>query len=619
MEDYAEAKKISVENIRSFDLAQIHYIDGPAVKIPYLNAEGSEVAVRFRISMDGPERFRWRRGDKPRLYGLWRLQEAREAGYVVIVEGESDCHTLWLEGVPAVGVPGASSFRTGWADDLDGIERLYTVVEDEAGEGLWERLVASPLKDRLYRVDLEGAKDASDLYLRDPEGFGEALRAALDGALPFTSIAENEAGESAREAWAACEELANIEDILAQFGDELERMGVAGDLRAAKLLYLALTSRHLPRPVSVAVKGPSSGGKSFAVEQVLRVFPEDAFYELTAMSERALAYSEEPIEHRFLVLAEAAGMSGDFQTYLIRSLLSEGRLRYEFVEKTSEGMRPRLIEREGPTGLIVTTTADKMHPENETRLLSVTVDDTSQQTRSILKALARETAVEPNLEPWLALQRWIARADHDVTIPYADALADKMPAVAVRLRRDFMAVLNLIRAHTILHQATRSRDADGCIVAEIKDYIRVRDLVADLVAEGVEATVPVTVRETVNALGRLVADNHDDPVSVGPVAQELKLDNSAASRRLQSAINRGYVKNLEDRRGRAGRYVLGEPMPEDLEILPAPDVLQPMHWCSPDQGDMHTPCPGEDIIHNEEEVFEMVREVFDLEDRKGTG
>lgn len=97
LEDYAEAKKIPLENLRGFDLAQIHYGDGPAVRIGYLDAEGSEVAVRFRVSMDGPERFRWRRGDKPRLYGLWRLQAAREAGYAVIVEGESDCHTLWLD------------------------------------------------------------------------------------------------------------------------------------------------------------------------------------------------------------------------------------------------------------------------------------------------------------------------------------------------------------------------------------------------------------------------------------------------------------------------------------------------------------------------------------------
>src|SRR5438105_1676967 len=101
----------------------------------------------------------------------------------------------------------------------------------------------------------------------------------------------------------------------------------------------------MDRPVSVAVKGPSSGGKSFVVESTLKFFPSEAFYALTAMSDRALAYSSEPLKHRLLVIYEAAGMASDFATYLIRSLLSEGRLRYETVEKTKEGLVPRLIPR----------------------------------------------------------------------------------------------------------------------------------------------------------------------------------------------------------------------------------------------------------------------------------
>jgi nicotinamide riboside kinase len=64
--------------------------------------------------------------------------------------------------------------------------------------------------------------------------------------------------------------------------------------------------------VSVAVKGPSSGGKSYLTERVLGFFPESAYYARTAMSERALAYSEEPLQHRFLVLYEAAGLYIDF-------------------------------------------------------------------------------------------------------------------------------------------------------------------------------------------------------------------------------------------------------------------------------------------------------------------
>ncbi|PLS83445.1 MAG: hypothetical protein CYG60_21990, partial [Actinobacteria bacterium] len=121
------------------------------------------------------------------------------------------------------------------------------------------------------------------------------------------------------------------------------------------------------------------------------------------------------------------------------------------------------------------------------------VTDTHQQTRDVMAALANEAGVEaPDLVSWHALQEWLAVAEHRVTVPYSGELAALIPPVAVRLRRDFGAVLNLIRAHAILQQARRERDAEGRIVATTEDYARIRELVADLVSEGVEATVPAT-------------------------------------------------------------------------------------------------------------------------------
>jgi hypothetical protein len=324
----------------------------------------------------------------------------------------------------------------------------------------------------------------------------------------------------------------------------------------------------------VAVKGPSSGGKSYLTEQVLSFFPESAYYALTAMSEHALAYSDKPLMHRFLVLYEASGMNSDFQTYLLRSLLSEGKVRYETVEKTSEGMKPRLIEREGPTGLIVTTTAVKLHPENETRLLSLTVTDTQDQTRAVMAALANEAADQgPELETWQALQVWLEGVESRVTVRYAAVLAGLIPPVAVRLRRDFGPILNLIRSHAVLHQANRERDEEGRIVAALEDYAIVRELVADLVSEGIEATVPATVRETVETVASL-RDETEKDVTIAALAEELKLDKSAAWRRVRSAMDRGYLENLEDRRGRPAKLVPGDDLPDDFEILPTPQRLQ---------------------------------------------
>ena len=346
---------------------------------------------------------------------------------------------------------------------------------------------------------------------------------------------------------------------------------MVGERRLCKLIYLAVTARFLDRFPSLAIKGPSASGKSWAIERVLDFFPEEAYYLLTAMSERALAYGTEPLSHRFLVLFEAAGLESDFASYLVRSLLSEGCVRYETVEKGKDGdMRARLVERAGPTGLIVSTTSVALHPENETRLLSLAATDTPDQTKLVLSRLADEDFDEPDFARWHDLQVWLSSAEHRVSIPYARTLAELVPPVAIRLRRDFKAVLSLICSHTFLHQASRARDAVGRVVATLEDYAIVRELVVDVVSDGVEATVPATVREVVD----VVAAAGEDPVSVAQLAKLPNLDKSAASRRYRTARSRGYLKNLEQREGKPAQIVLGDPLPEHVEILPSAERLK---------------------------------------------
>jgi hypothetical protein len=559
-------------------LTEIRYNRAPAVRMPYLGEGGEQVLTRYRVSLTGKPKVKTKSGDKHRLYGMWRLEEARKAGYVLLVEGESDSQTAWYHEVPALGIPGANGWKGEWAADLEGIERIYFVVEDAAGEACWRKLAAAPeLQERLYRVELEDAKDVSELHKQDSEGFKERLARALEGAKAWLDIAESEAEERAREAWADCQGLAESADILAEFVADLERCRLVGEKNNAKLLYLAMTSRLLEKIVSVVVKGPSSGGKSHLVKLVASFLPKVAFWRLTAMSERSLFYTDESLSHRHIILSEAAGIGGDFQEYIIRTLLSEGFLEYEFVEKTSEGLRPRKIRKEGPTGFITTTTRDKLHHENETRYLSITVTDTRDQTREVFRALAEDHVEEPDRTRWHALQVYLEGAEHRVSIPYAGMLAEKMSDVAVRLRRDFSVIKSLIKAHAILHQATRDRDTEGRIVAKLKDYARVRELVADLIAEGVEATVKPTIRETVAAVEMILIekDEEDDEewATNKALSEELNIDRAAAWRRATAALNLGYLENLEDRKGRPFRLVLGESMPEDEQILPAPEDL----------------------------------------------
>jgi hypothetical protein len=355
---YAAFKQLPESFLRSLGLTDIHYSGAPALRIPYRDRAGVEVAVRIRRTLareaGHDRRFAWRKGDKPRLYGLDRLGTPE---YVVLVEGESDCHTLWFHGIPVLGIPGASFWKEERdASELDGIERIYVVVEPDAGgEAVKAWLERSRIRERAFLLDLGVHKDPSGLHFSDPKVFKQRFDEAIRRAAPLAELVAADRARQCAEALALCAPIAQHPCILDLFEQAYGAAGAVGEERSAKLLYLALCSRFLSRPVSVAVKGPSAAGKSFAVETVLRFFPPEAVHCVTALSDRARAYTEADLKHRFLVIYEAAGMMGEFASYLIRSLLSEGRIVYEVVERTAAGLKPRRIEKEGPTGLLVTT------------------------------------------------------------------------------------------------------------------------------------------------------------------------------------------------------------------------------------------------------------------------
>src|ERR1019366_8314525 len=166
-----------------------------------------------------------------------------------------------------------------------------------------------------------------------------------------------------------CKHIATSQDILADFAASIKEYGLVGEERNAKLLYLSVSSAVTRHPVPVVVKGESAGGKSRIVFRVLRHFPSSAYFEFTAVSEKALIHWNEPVKHKVLVFYEYDALKNEQINYLVRSLISEGIFRYlTTVPAEGGGHTAEYIVKEGPTGVITTTTGD-LHWENETRTL----------------------------------------------------------------------------------------------------------------------------------------------------------------------------------------------------------------------------------------------------------
>jgi DNA-binding transcriptional ArsR family regulator len=178
--EYARAKGLDAEKLRAWGLTDLQ---GGGIEIPYRNTDGETACVRYRLALEGENRFRWRQGDAPILYGLWRWSEWQDTDALYLCEGETDTLTLWHADLPALGIPGAGVWKAAWWRAVEGFARIVVIPDnDAAGAGLVQRLAETcpeSIQERVQVLQLpEGVKDANELWQQvdaDPERFREAL------------------------------------------------------------------------------------------------------------------------------------------------------------------------------------------------------------------------------------------------------------------------------------------------------------------------------------------------------------------------------------------------------------------------------------------------------------
>lgn len=385
-------------------------------------------------------------------------------------------------------------------------------------------------------------------------------------------------------------------DILQSLNDSLRAHGYVGDTRPAKLVYLALVSTLLPKPVSLVIKGPPGSGKSFALRCGKRYVPADAYEEFHGMSEKALVYmgDELDLKHRGLIIQEAAGLRDGPGRAFIRQLLTEGEIRYATVQSNKDGLKGvELPPVEGPCGLLMTTTANQLHPEDESRMLSYHIDESPERVREALIAAASGKVTEPTeaeLEDWHELywdaQEEVTENGTTVVLPFGPAIAEKMPLSHYRTIRDLEKVISLIQTHALLRYCAGDRelDAEGRVIATLEDYAAVRELVEGILAHGLEVAVPDSVREVVEAVTALASttDSNGDTmpwdefqgVSQRRLADLLGRDISVISRNVRKAIEDGYLEDENAGQGRASRLFPGERRLPSGHVLPLPEELE---------------------------------------------
>lgn len=100
LEDYAYEKRLNVEKLKNWRIKN----STKGIEIPYFDEKMIYLGSRYRHSPNEKIRFSTDKGFKNTLYGLEFLPRFPEE-YVILVEGESDCHCAWSNDIIALGVP----------------------------------------------------------------------------------------------------------------------------------------------------------------------------------------------------------------------------------------------------------------------------------------------------------------------------------------------------------------------------------------------------------------------------------------------------------------------------------------------------------------------------------
>jgi len=276
------------------------------------------------------------------------------------------------------------------------------------------------------------------------------------------------------ERYKAAMEILTSTDVLEEAAKVMKLLGHVGETNNKKIAFSCACSARAGLPVQPSTHAESAAGKNFLWDTVLSLLPQEIILKRTGFSAKALFRTQMKLKGSVLYIQEVAGTEGaDFS---IRTLQSDGALVWEATEKAPDGTMVNVEHRvEGPCVIVQTTTRNHLHPENETRVVPIYLDDSAEQTERITKAeLARAAGKgslspekrEELLTPWRDAVRLLQPAE--VVIPYAERI--RVPATPLRLRRDVPRLLNIIRLIAWFHQFTRERDDAERILATEKDF-----------------------------------------------------------------------------------------------------------------------------------------------------
>jgi len=243
--------------------------------------------------------------------------------------------------------------------------------------------------------------------------------------------------------------------------------------------------------------------------------PEDVI-RVTSLTGKALFYKDDlSLKHRILALEEGEG--AEEAMYAIRNLISAKELTIESATRdpTTGRLTTTSNRVRGPTTVFLTTTDPQTDPETRSRFILIGVNESIEQTRTILeqqrrryslKGLVRSQAAEQAIARHRNFQRLLRPLA--IVNPFADDLV--YADYRLQARRDQPKYLNLINAVAFLRQlqkqikSTQSNGRDMQYAEVDREDLRIaNDVAAETLARNLDE-LSMPSRNLLELIGQMV-------------------------------------------------------------------------------------------------------------------
>ncbi|MEM7600447.1 MAG: CHC2 zinc finger domain-containing protein [Verrucomicrobiota bacterium] len=322
----------------------------------------------------------------------------------------------------------------------------------------------------------------------------------LGGSEPSRSEVKAMTGPERSEAM----ELLQAPDLVERVQNLFDDCGLVGEQTNRLAAYLACTSRKLDRPLAVIIQSTSAAGKSTLMEAVLAMFPEEDRVKYSAMTGQSLYYlGETNLKNKILAIVEEEG--AEKASYALKLLQSERELTIASTGKdaTTGRMETQEYHVEGPVTIFLTTTAIDIDEELQNRCLTLSVDESKEQTARIhqlqresrtLEGLRRKKRKDEVLNLLRNAQRLLEPMQ--VINDWSEQLT--FTSEQTRTRRDHEKYLGLIEAITLLHQHQRPLQKDDeageYIPTTLEDIELANKIAPELLARSLDELPPQSRR-----------------------------------------------------------------------------------------------------------------------------